>query len=204
MDGWTMNLRKLMILMHQNQKIGMMMKMVNERHQKLITPNIWTRQDGILFDNILIASDEKTAATYRDTTSQPKFQVEKEKQKAEYTASSLSDGLSGLQKKVFDLLYKIAEIPFLEADKLKILDLIEKGEKQPNITICILVSTALILLTVFFRLIFGGKKTVKLAETSNVGDAGTSRSQEHSEEREQENYEEDTSAPRRRSIRHET
>ncbi|KAK6924593.1 Calreticulin/calnexin [Dillenia turbinata] len=165
---------------------------------------IWTMQDGILFDNILIASDEKTAATYRDTTWQPKFQVEKEKQKAEFAASGPSDSLSGLQKKVFDLLYKIAENPFLGAYKLKILDLIEKGEKQPNITISILVSTVLILLTVFFRLVFGGKKPVKPAETSNFGDAGTSRSQERSEEREQENDKEETSAPRRRSTRRET
>ncbi|KAK6920428.1 Calreticulin/calnexin [Dillenia turbinata] len=165
---------------------------------------IWTMQDGILFDNILIASDEKTATTYRDTTWQPKFQVEKEKQKAEDTASGLSDSLSSLQKKVFDLLYKIADIPFLDAYKLKILDLIEKGEKQPNITISILVATVVILLTVLFRLIFGGKKTVKPAETSNLGDAGTSQTQECSEEREQENDKEDTTAARRRSIRRET
>jgi hypothetical protein len=40
-------------------------------------------QDGILFDNILIASDEKVADTYRETTWKPKFEVEKEKLKAE-------------------------------------------------------------------------------------------------------------------------
>jgi calnexin len=44
---------------------------------------IWSMQDGILFDNILIASDEKVADTYRETTWKPKFEVEKEKLKAE-------------------------------------------------------------------------------------------------------------------------
>lgn len=39
-------------------------------------------------------------------------------------------------------------------------DLIERGEKQPNITISILVSFVVIILTIFFRILFGGKKTV--------------------------------------------
>ena len=37
-------------------------------------------------------------------------------------------------------------------------DLIEKGEKQPNITIGILVSVVIVILTVLFRIVFGGKK----------------------------------------------
>lgn len=49
---------------------------------------IWTMQDGILFDNILIASDEKTAESYRETAWKPKFQVEKEKQKSEDAAAA--------------------------------------------------------------------------------------------------------------------
>jgi hypothetical protein len=54
---------------------------------------IWTMQDGILFDNILVASDEKVAETIRDTKWKPNFKVEKEKEKAEEEASSLSEGL---------------------------------------------------------------------------------------------------------------
>ncbi|MGD7201709.1 hypothetical protein, partial [Ralstonia pseudosolanacearum] len=117
---------------------------------------IWTMQNGILFDNVLITSDEKDAESYRETTWKPKFKVEKEKQKAEEDAAlSVSDGLAGFQKKVFDLLYKIADIPFLDAYKLKIYDIIEKGEKQPNITIGIIVSVVVVILTIFFRLVFG-------------------------------------------------
>ena len=37
-------------------------------------------------------------------------------------------------------------------------DVIEKGEKQPNITIGILVSVVVVFATVLFRILFGGKK----------------------------------------------
>jgi len=37
-------------------------------------------------------------------------------------------------------------------------ELIEKAEKQPNITIGVLVSVVVVILTLFFRIIFGGKK----------------------------------------------
>lgn len=36
-------------------------------------------QDGILFDNILIASDEKIAESYRKYTWKPKYNAEKAK-----------------------------------------------------------------------------------------------------------------------------
>jgi len=118
---------------------------------------IWTMQDGILFDNVLIADDEKVAASYRETTWKPKYDVEKEKEKTE-EAGPGSSALSGIQKKVFDLLYKLADLPFLVAYKIKIIDLIEKGEKQPNLTLGILASVAVVLVTILFRLLFGGKK----------------------------------------------
>lgn len=38
--------------------------------------------------------------------------------------------------------------------------MIEKGEKQPNITIGILVSVVVVFVTVLFRVLFGGKKPV--------------------------------------------
>ncbi|MCL7040375.1 hypothetical protein MKW94_015053, partial [Papaver nudicaule] len=63
-------------------------------------------------------------------------------------------------KKIFEVLYKFANLPFLADYKLKIYDIIEKGEKQPNITIGILVSVALVILTIFYRILFGGKKAV--------------------------------------------
>lgn len=37
-------------------------------------------------------------------------------------------------------------------------DVIEKGEKQPNLTIGILVSILVVFITVIFRVLFGGKK----------------------------------------------
>ncbi|KAK6250357.1 Calreticulin/calnexin - like 1 [Theobroma cacao] len=159
---------------------------------------IWTMQDGILFDNILIAKNEKVAESYRETAWKPKFEVEKEKQKAEDEVAG-SDGLAGFQKKVFDVLYKVADIPFLSKYKLQILDLIEKAEKQPNLTIGVLVSIVVIILTAFFKLIFGGKKQprvekkTEVAETSN--DQGSSGEKAEEEEEEKE---ETTAAPRRR------
>lgn len=61
----------------------------NEEYFELEKPNleavaaigieIWTMQDGILFDNILVAHDEKVAEEYRKTTWEPKYLIEKEK-----------------------------------------------------------------------------------------------------------------------------
>ncbi|XP_072976015.1 calnexin homolog [Typha angustifolia] len=170
---------------------------------------IWTMQDGILFDNILISDDEKVAGSYRDNAWKPKYEVEKEKQKADDEAAGLSDGLSGFQKKVFDVLYKLADIPFLAAYKIKIIDVIEKGEKQPNLTIGVLVSVVVVLLTLIFRILFGGRKPAapakttttesKTATTAETDVPGTSAGKEEDEKEEDEK--EDASAPRRRSRR---
>ncbi|CAA7396012.1 unnamed protein product [Spirodela intermedia] len=119
---------------------------------------IWTMQDGILFDNILISDNEKVAESYRETVWKPKYQVEKEKEKAEEKAPGLPGSLSGIQKKVFDVLYKVAGIPFLEPYRPKIIDVIEKAEQQPNVTIGVLVSIGVVIITVIFKILFGGKK----------------------------------------------
>ncbi|XXG59512.1 hypothetical protein AAC387_Pa04g1583 [Persea americana] len=171
---------------------------------------IWTMQDGILFDNILIASDEKVAESYREKTWKPKFEVEKAKEKAE-DAASASDSLAGFKKKVFDVLYRIADIPFLEAYKIKIIDVIEKGEKQPNLTIGILVSIVVVFMTIIFRVLFGGKKpkpTVPVAnvanETRNDGALEATDNQGSSGEKEDGSEKEDAAAPRARRSRRET
>lgn len=159
---------------------------------------IWTMQDGILFDNVLIANDEKIAESYRETTWKPKFQVEKEKQKAE-DESAGSDGLRGFQKKVFDVLYKVADIPFLSSHKSKILDLIEKGETQPNLTIGIIVSILVITLTILFKILFGGKKKVAAKVESKKAEVGESSNNKGSgEEKTEESEKEEAAAPRRR------
>lgn len=167
---------------------------------------IWTMQDGILFDNILIADDEKLAESYRLTAWKPKFDVEKEKQKAAEAAEGLSDGLSAFQKKIFDVLYKIADLPFLNAYHPQIIDIIEKGEKQPNITISVIVSIVVIILTVLFKILFGGKKraVVNNSETSTPAAAAESSNNQGSgeEKNEDENEKEDAAAPpRRRPVR---
>jgi hypothetical protein len=41
-------------------------------------------------------------------------------------------------------------------------DVIEKGEKQPNLTIGILVLIAVVIFTVLFKILFGGKKPASL------------------------------------------
>ncbi|OAY30593.1 calnexin homolog [Manihot esculenta] len=158
---------------------------------------IWTMQDGILFGNILIADDEKVAESLRLTKWKPKFDLEKEKQKAEDAAAG-TDGLTGIQKKVFDLLYQIADIPFLSQHKDKIFDIIEKAEKQPNLTLGILISIVVVIFSVLIKIIFGGKKPAKVedkpapvAETSNKeGSSG-----EKAEEKEDDGA---AAAPRRR------
>ncbi|KAG8388176.1 hypothetical protein BUALT_Bualt02G0098600 [Buddleja alternifolia] len=160
---------------------------------------IWTMQDGILFDNVLIASSEKAAETYRETAWKPKFEVEKANQKDEEPTDS--DGLKGFQKLVFDYLYKAADLPFLGEHKVKVLDLLEKAEKQANLTIGILISIVVVFVSVLFKLIFGGKKPAKVtveakkpevAESSN--DAGSS------EEKEEEKEDAGVGAPPRRRI----
>ncbi|EEF51668.1 calnexin homolog [Ricinus communis] len=166
---------------------------------------IWTMQDGILFGHILIADDEKVAESLRQTAWKPKFDAEKEKQKAEDAAAG-SDGLAGFQKKVFDLLYQVADIPFLSEHKDKIIDIIEKGEKQPNLTIGILVSIVVVIFTVLFKILFGGKKPAKVEEKPAPA-AETSKKEESSGEKAEENEKEDAAAaaapPRRRQARRE-
>ncbi|CAF2144923.1 unnamed protein product [Brassica napus] len=160
---------------------------------------IWTMQDGILFDNMLIAKDEKVAESYRQTTWKPKFDVEKEKQKAEEEAASSADGLKSYQKVVFDLLNKVADISFLSAYKSKITELIEKAEEQPNLTIGVLVSIVVVFFSLFIKLIFGGKKaapaaTVEKKKKPEVGESSKS-------EDETEKKEETAAAPRKRQPR---
>ncbi|KAL1554070.1 calnexin [Salvia divinorum] len=161
---------------------------------------IWTMQDGILFDNILISSSEKEAETYRETTWKPKFSVEKEKQKEE--ESTESDGLKGFQKVVFEYLYKIADLPFLGEHKVKVLDLLEKAEKQANLTIGILASVIVVIFSILLKLIFGGKKPANVvAQTKKTDVAESSDDQGSSETKEEKNDDGAAAAPRRRTQR---
>lgn len=142
---------------------------------------IWTMQDGLLFDNILIANDEKVAKSFIEKTWKPKFDLEKEKQKAEEAASNLPVKLSSFQKKVFDVLYKIADIPFLKAYKIKVIDVIEKGEKQPNVTIGILASIVVVIFTIILRILLGGKKPIPRQEEPVTGSTSTQAEEKEDE-----------------------
>ncbi|KAK8951474.1 hypothetical protein KSP39_PZI003983 [Platanthera zijinensis] len=147
---------------------------------------IWTMQDGILFDNILIANDEKVAESYRKT-SKTKYEFEKEKEKVQDTSARLH----GFQK-VFDVLYKVAEVPFLKSYRTKIIDIIEKGEKKPNVIIGVLVSIVVVMTTLLLRIIFGGKKPLnppaaaKAASDEKKEDEAENNSAEVEDEKENE------------------
>lgn len=163
---------------------------------------IWTMQDGILFDNILIASDEKVAESFRETAWKPKFEVEKEKQKEEEPEGS--EGLKGFQKTVFEYLYKAANHPILGDKKAKVLELLEKAETQPNATIGVLISIVVIIFSVLLKLIFGGKKPAAKVTPEAAKKTDVPESSNSSEQKEEEK--EDTGAaapPRRRNARRE-
>ncbi|KAG6506803.1 hypothetical protein ZIOFF_032133 [Zingiber officinale] len=168
---------------------------------------IWTMQDGILFDNVLIDTDEKVAESYRLEAWKPKYEVEKEKQKAEEPSDVSSDWFSAVQACA-----QIADIALLEPYKIKIIDVIEKAEKQPNLTIGVLVSILVIFATVIFKLLFGRKKpqspappaaTVAPAAQPQNPDSVESEVLGSSEEKEEEGKD-DVSAPRPRRSRRET
>ncbi|XP_020587750.1 calnexin homolog 1-like [Phalaenopsis equestris] len=149
---------------------------------------IWTMQDGLLFDNILIADDEKVAISYREKFWKPKYEIEKKMQKAEEAASNLPNKLSNFQRKVFDILYKIADIPFLNAYKIKFIDIIEKGEKQPHVTTGILASIIVVIVSVILKFLLGGKK--KTTPSQEPVTATTSAPAEVKEEEKPETKEE--------------
>ncbi|KAI3785947.1 hypothetical protein L1987_45073 [Smallanthus sonchifolius] len=165
---------------------------------------IWTMQDGILFDNILIASDEETAASIRNATWRPKYLIEKANQTAEeQAADSIDDeqadsidGLKGIQKSVFDVLYKIADLPILGDHKMKVVELIEEAEKKPNVIVGIILSLAAVIVSPLLKILLAIKK--KPAVKGNVApkkDGGKTSTTE---------IVEDAGGPRRRDTRHDS
>ncbi|KAL7604123.1 calnexin homolog [Lactuca sativa] len=146
---------------------------------------IWTMQEGILFDNILITNDETTAASIRDTTWKPKFLVEKANQTAEEDAAGI-EGLKGIQKSVFDVLYKIADLPFLSGHKMKVMELIEEAEKKPSLIVGIILSLAVVVVSPLLKILLATKKNqTKVKEGGKMAAAQG----------------EDATSPRRRNTR---
>ncbi|KAI5069648.1 hypothetical protein GOP47_0015949 [Adiantum capillus-veneris] len=97
-----------------------------------VSIEIWTMQDGILFDNVLITSNEDLAAEYRDMEWKVKFNVEKMQQKKEEAEEAAKKSLFvKVQDMVFKTLYHIAELPMLASQKDKLVEFIERGEENP-------------------------------------------------------------------------
>ncbi|KAH7278296.1 hypothetical protein KP509_38G034600 [Ceratopteris richardii] len=122
---------------------------------------IWTMQDGILFDNILVTNDEELGKHYRDTEWKVKFDLEKAEQKKEEEkdVAAGSAALPKLQSHVFKFLRKVAYLPILASQREKIMDFIEKGEERPEVTLSVLGGACVLLLIVIFRFLCSGKKT---------------------------------------------
>ncbi|CAM6096034.1 unnamed protein product [Calypogeia fissa] len=124
---------------------------------------IWTMQEGILFDNVLVTYDEAEAEAYRETTWSPKWTAEKVKKvdEEEEAATEPEETVTAtLNKKVFELLYKIPEIPFLAAYKDQIVELLEQAEKNETMTIAGIFGVVAIFLAIFYNVLFGRKKPV--------------------------------------------
>lgn len=172
---------------------------------------IWTMQDGIIFDNILVANDEELAKHYRDTEWKLKLEVEKAKQKKEDREEAGADlnALSKVQSQVFKFLYQIADIPLLGSQKEKLLTLIKKGEAQPVLTLGLLGGAALLLLVLVFRFLFGGKKAsvkaeVGKAKKEDITLADDDDGAEKSKDKEKEESVDNASKTRRRKTERET
>ncbi|KAJ0101307.1 hypothetical protein Patl1_05630 [Pistacia atlantica] len=139
----------------------------NPKYFEIDTPNfepiaaigieIWTMQEDLLFDNIMITRDEHVASRYRDITWKPKYDVEKAKQKAEELASL--DFVTRFQQWAVNMLFRIADHPHMEAYKHHFVDIIEKVEDQPKATLGIFISIIVVILTIPFTIIFSIKKS---------------------------------------------
>ncbi|KAL2631672.1 hypothetical protein R1flu_016358 [Riccia fluitans] len=145
---------------------------------------IWTMQDGILFDNVLVTHDEEEATGYREKTWKPKFEAEKskaaEEEEKEKEASTPS-AFESFKEKVFELLYQIPEISFLAPYKEKIIEILGEAEKHQELTIGALFGIGAIILAIFYSLLFGGKKkkldeaaVAKKEDTVTADDVDTS------------------------------
>ncbi|XP_044460439.1 calnexin homolog 1-like, partial [Mangifera indica] len=118
---------------------------------------IWTMQDGLLFDNILITRDEHVASSYRETTWKPKYEAEKAKQRAQELASL--DFVTRFQQWALKMLFRIADHPYMEAYRHHLFDIIEKVEDEPKSTLGVFISIIVVIMTISFTVIFSIKKS---------------------------------------------
>eukprot|EP00250_Pteridium_aquilinum_P006488 c1639_g1_i1 orf=266-1897(+) len=120
---------------------------------------IWTMQDGILFDNILITTDEAEASKIRETTWKVKFDTE---EKDEKPVPPIEAGaIDAYKKKLFSFARDVVEAPFLASYKPKLLELVDHGEKNANATIGILAAIVLLVTFIFYKLLCGKAPAVQ-------------------------------------------
>ncbi|MCO5549187.1 hypothetical protein L7F22_002653 [Adiantum nelumboides] len=132
---------------------------------------IWTMQDGILFDNMLITNNVDLAAEYREKEWKIKYEAEKAQQKKEEAAEAAKESLFvRVQNMVFKPLYRLAELPMLASQKGKLVELIERGEENPLAVLGISGAVTCVVLTIIFRFLFMGK-TSKTLKKASLGKA---------------------------------
>ncbi|MCO5583688.1 hypothetical protein L7F22_037601 [Adiantum nelumboides] len=133
----------------------------------VVAIEIWTMQDGILFDNMLITSNVDVAAEYREKEWKIKYEAEKAQQKKEEAVEAAKESLFvRVQDMVFKPLYHLAELPMLASQKDKLVELIERGEENPLAVLGISRSVTCVVLTIIFRFLFMGKKSKTLKKAS--------------------------------------
>ncbi|MCO5568640.1 hypothetical protein L7F22_022339 [Adiantum nelumboides] len=125
---------------------------------------IWTMQDGILFDNMLITSNVDVAAEYREKEWKIKYEAEKAQQKKEEAVEAAKESLF-VRVTWFSSLCTTS-LPMLASQKDKLVELIERGEENPLAVLGISRSVTCVVLTIIFRFLFMGKKSKTLKKAS--------------------------------------
>jgi len=123
---------------------------------------IWTMNDGFLFDNILLGHDLEAAKAFAEATSGVKLAAEKEEDEKE--AESTKDEAAKGKSFVFEKLYQLADVELLAPIKSHLLQVLEIGEKNE---IPFLVALGSLLGGLPFLLLLsrgGSKKAKKAAE----------------------------------------
>lgn len=127
---------------------------------------IWTMEDGILFDNILVTHDEAAAAEYRETTWKPKHAVEaaaeKERRGKEEEEERKALPKRPLKDQIYDRLEdvveKLTERPLLAPYRSQLLDWVETSKDYPAATFSILTGLFFVFVAIIYSLIPGKRK----------------------------------------------
>lgn len=121
---------------------------------------IWTMNDGIIFDNILVTHDEAAAEKYRETTWKPKYDKEKEIEKVKQDKEDAVVKKNSKEKSekttlalLFDNFYKIAELPFFKPVKKYIVDFLRFVESKDEYAYAFLASLFVLTVAIIYALL---------------------------------------------------